>query len=123
MVPPEEDLQTYKRSLVRFRNITASGSHADKLQHSTLKFSLEKYWANTNNINLKLSMIYLSIYLSSAGRGGPAGVQEPGRALHRVRVAGAGGVPPLSRRYREHAGPHGQGPAQAAGLWFMQNCL
>ena len=61
-LPPEEDLQTYKRSLVRFRYINASGSRiiADKLQHPTPKFSLEEYWVNNNNI-------YLSIYLGSEG--------------------------------------------------------
>ena len=45
MLPPEEDLQTYKRSLVRFHNIMPLVLEliADKLQHSTPKFSLEEY--------------------------------------------------------------------------------
>ena len=43
-LPPEKDLQTNKRSLVRFRNINASGSRivADKLQHSTPKILLRR---------------------------------------------------------------------------------
>ena len=58
ILPPEEDLQTYKRSLVRFRNIMLLVLEliADKLQHPAPKLSLEGYWVNNNN-NIYLSRV------------------------------------------------------------------
>ena len=37
---------------------------ANKLQHSTPKFSIEEYWVNNNNNIYLYIIIYLSIYLS-----------------------------------------------------------
>ena len=52
----------------------------------------------------------------SIGRGGPAGVQEPGRAVHGVRVARPGWLPPLPRRHRQHPRPHGPRAAPPSGI-------
>ena len=64
-LPPEEDLQTYKRSLIRFHNINAPGSRINFGQIATLipqRFSLEEYWVNNNTTSIYTS-IHTFIYL------------------------------------------------------------
>jgi len=53
--------------------------------------------------------------VSSSGRDWPAGEQEPGRAVHGVRVARPRLLPPRPRGHCQHPGSHGQGPPQAPG--------